>query len=108
MEFEKQSIKCTIFWDTEKIIKKVEAKINEINKLKEKQYYAQDILLEAKSLLRCSDYNVLNSDCLNCHYILRRYFQEYKPISSLLLSTHSYSKKEEWAYWYDSKKEKMV
>ena len=92
-----KEIKCSVFLETDRVMQNTIAKYLKAN-LKERRYYAQDILLEAKSLLRCSDYNVLNSDCLNCHYILRRYLQEYKPTSSLLLSTHSYSKKEGRVY----------
>jgi hypothetical protein len=80
-----QEIKCTIFLETDKVIQNIIAKYWKVNS-KEKQYYLQDISLEIKALLMCSKYNSSNSDCLNCHYILRKYLQEYKPHSSLLQS----------------------
>lgn len=71
MEFENQGIKCSKFWETELVIKKTEAKISETSSIKERRYYAQDILLEAEGLLSCLNYNSGNPDCLNCHSICR-------------------------------------
>lgn len=81
MEFENQDIKCSIFWDAEAVIKKTDAKIKEARSTKERQYYAQDILLEAKSLLSCSNYNDGNPDCVSCHSISRRYIQEHEYLA---------------------------
>lgn len=81
MEIEKQYIKCGKFQDTEVVIKKAEDKIKEIKSIKERQYYAQDILLEAKALISCSNYNSNAGDCLNCRLILLRYIQEYKYLA---------------------------
>ena len=81
MEFEKQYIKCNKFQDTEVVIKRAEDKIKETRSIKERQYYAQDILLEAKALISCSNYNSNTEDCLNCHLILLRYIQEYKHLA---------------------------
>ena len=81
MEFENRGIKCNIFWDAESVIKKTHAKIKQAKSLKEKQYYAQDILLEAETLLTCSKYSAGNSDCVSCHSISRRYIQEYKYLA---------------------------
>ena len=72
-----QDIKCSIFLDTDVVIRKTVAKINEAQNIKEKQYYAQDILLEAKALIACSNYNSNTEDCSNCHTISRKYLQEY-------------------------------
>jgi len=81
MELEKQYIKCSKFQDTEAVIKKAEDKIKETKSIQEKQYYAQDILLEAKALMLCSNYNSNTEDCLNCRLILFRYIQEYKRLA---------------------------
>lgn len=81
MEIEKQYIKCGKFQDTEVVIKRAEDKIKETRSIKERQYYAQDILLEAKALISCSNYNSNTEDCLNCHLILLRYIQGYKHLA---------------------------
>ncbi len=81
MEFEEQYIKCSKFQDTEAVIKKAEDKIKETKSIKERQYYAQDILLEAKALISCSNYDSNTGDCLNCHLILLRYIQQYKHLA---------------------------
>lgn len=81
MEFENKTIKCSTFQDAETLIKKTEEKIKETRSIKERQYYAQDILLEAESLLSCSNYNDKNPNCLNCHLILLKYIQEYKHLA---------------------------
>lgn len=77
MELENQNIKCSEFQDTETIIRKAAAKIREAKNTKEKQYYAQDILLEAEDLLLCLNYNANNLECVNCHAILKEYLREY-------------------------------
>ncbi len=74
-------IKCSTFQECEAIIKKSEDKIKETRSVKERQYYAQDILLEAETLMPCSNYNSNTEDCLNCHLILLRYIQEYKHLA---------------------------
>ena len=89
-----KEIECKEFFETDRVIQNTIAKYWKANS-KERHYYIQDILLEIKVLLTCSKHNPSNSNCLECHYILRRYLQEYKPASSLVLSTHSYGKKEE-------------
>ena len=81
MELEKQYIKCSKFQDTEAVIKKSEDKIKETGSIKEREYYAQDILLEAKALISCSNYNSNTEDCLNCHLVLLKYIQEYKTLA---------------------------
>jgi len=81
MEFENQNIKCDTFRDAETLIKKTEEKIKETKNIKEKQYYAQDILLEVESLISCSNYNGKNQDCLNCHLVLLNYIREYKHLA---------------------------
>lgn len=78
MESENQCIKCSAFQNTEGIIKKAETKIRDSGIIKEKQYYAQDILLEAEVLLSCSNYNNNDPDCSNCRFALFEYIQEYK------------------------------
>ncbi|MBL7131972.1 MAG: hypothetical protein ISS45_11340 [Candidatus Omnitrophica bacterium] len=80
MEFENQTIKCSKFWETESVIKKTEAKISEAGILRERRYYAQDILLEAEDLLSCLNYNSENPDCFNCHSISRG-FASHRLIS---------------------------
>jgi len=77
MEFKNQTIKCGKFLETELVIKKTEAKISEGASLRERRYYAQDILLEAEDLLSCLNYNSKNLDCLNCRSISRSHIQEY-------------------------------
>ena len=81
MEFEKYNIRCNAFGDVEKVIKKAEAKIKEPKSTSEKRYYAQDILLEAETLLSCPDYKARNSDCVNCRFFAHRYNQEYKDLT---------------------------
>ena len=81
MELEKQYIKCSKFQDTETVSKKAEDKIKETIGVKERQYYAQDILLEAKALISCPNYNSKKQDCLNCHLFLLKYIQEYKNLA---------------------------
>jgi hypothetical protein len=80
MEFENQGIKCSIFLDTEAVIRKTMDKVNDAQNIKEKQYYAQDILLEAETLLSCPSYKTENPDCLNCNSILRGYIKKYKHL----------------------------
>ena len=82
MESEYQNVKCDIFRDAEAIIKKTDAKIKETRDNKERQYYAQDILLEAETLLSCSNYNAQNPDCTNCHSILLKFIQEYEHLAN--------------------------
>jgi len=81
MEFENQSIKCSIFLETEAVIRKTVAKIEQTENVKERQYYAQDILLETESLLSCSNYKNRNPDCVRCHSTSQRYIQEYKHLA---------------------------
>ncbi len=83
MEFENQAIKCNIFWDAEVLIRKTETKIAEAKNIKERQYYAEDILLEAEALLSCSNYNAANLECLYCHAIIRRYLQKYENLAGI-------------------------
>ncbi|MBU4078204.1 hypothetical protein KKE85_01140 [Patescibacteria group bacterium] len=70
------NIECPIFRESDEVIKNIILKLEKANS-KEKQDFAQDILLEANTLLLCSNYNSKNPDCLNCHSISRRYLQEY-------------------------------
>ena len=81
MEFKYQNIKCNIFLDTEAVIKKTEVKVKEAGTTKERQYYAQDILLEARTLLSCENYDAENPDCLNCHSISRNYIRGYEHLA---------------------------
>jgi len=81
MEFENKNIKCSTFQEAETIIKKAEDKIKETIGVKERQYYAQDILLEAKALISCSNYNSNTGDCLSCQLVLLKYIQEYKNLA---------------------------
>jgi hypothetical protein len=70
------NIKCPIFCESDEIIKNIILKRKNANS-QEKQDYVQDILVEANTLLLCSNYNSKNPDCLNCHSISRKYLQEY-------------------------------
>ena len=81
MEFENQDIKCSIFLDIISVIKRTDAKIKETGIIKQRQYYAQDILVEARSLRSCSHYNAENSDCLTCHSISHRFIEEYEYLA---------------------------
>ena len=74
------NIECSIFRESDEIIKNIILKLEKVNS-KEKQDYAQDLLLEANTLLLCSNYNSKNPDCLNCHSISRKYLQEYGYLS---------------------------
>jgi len=78
MDLENHDVRCSIFLDVESVIKKTASKIKEPKYIKERQYYTQDILLEAKSLLSCSNYDAENPSCLNCHFISHRIIQEYE------------------------------
>jgi len=81
MELENQDIKCSKFQDTKAIIGKAAAKIREAKNTKERQYYAQDILLEAEGSLACLNYDANNIECINCHAILKRYLHEYEHLA---------------------------
>ena len=81
MEFESQDIKCSIFLDVMSVTKRTDAKIKEVGIIKQRQYYAQDILVEARSLLSCSHYNAKNPDCLTCHSVSHRFIEEYKCLA---------------------------
>lgn len=74
------NIKCPVFRESDEIIKNIILKLEKVNP-REKQDYAQDILVEANTLLLCSDYNSKNPDCSNCHSISRKYLQEYGHLS---------------------------
>ncbi|MFA4889619.1 MAG: hypothetical protein WC628_08630 [Candidatus Omnitrophota bacterium] len=74
------NIKCPIFRESDGIIKNIILKVEKANS-KEKQDYAQDILVEANTVLLCSDYNSKNPDCSNCHTISRKYLQEFGQFS---------------------------
>ena len=74
------NITCPIFCESGGIIKNIILKLEQVNS-KEKQDYAQDILVEANTLLLCSDYNSKNPDCPNCHTISRKYLQEFGRFS---------------------------
>jgi len=78
MEFENHCIECNTFWDVEAVIKKAEAKMKEPRSAAEKQYYSQDILLEAETLLACPNYNAKNFDCIACRIFAHRYTHKYK------------------------------
>lgn len=74
------NIVCLIFRESDKVIKNIILKMETINS-QEKQDYAQDILVEANTLLLCPDYNSKNPDCSNCHSISREFLQEYGHLS---------------------------
>ena len=74
------NIACPIFCESDGIIKNIILKLEQVNS-KEKQDYAQDILVEANTLLLCSNYNSKNPDCPNCHTISRKYLQEYDHLA---------------------------
>lgn len=81
MESENRDIKCNVFCETEAVIENSEAKIKETKNHKERKYYAQDVLLEAKSLLPCPDYKDGNIDCLICHSIALKYIRQYEYLA---------------------------
>ena len=74
------NIECPVIRESDGIIKNIILKLEKVNP-REKQDYAQDILVEANTLLLCSDYNSKNPDCSNCHSISRKYLQEYGHLS---------------------------
>jgi len=75
-ESNQNNIKCPVFRESDGIIKNIILKLGKVN-FREKQDYAQDILVETNTLLLCSNYNSKNPDCSNCHAISRKYLQEY-------------------------------
>lgn len=91
-----QKIECTIFLETDRIIQSTITKYWKVSS-KERHYYVEDILLEIKALLSCSNHNPSNTDCLGCHYALRKYIQDYKPASSLVINIPVRSRKEKCA-----------
>ncbi|MFH1519635.1 MAG: hypothetical protein ABIE75_03585 [Candidatus Omnitrophota bacterium] len=82
MEFPDQKVKCTIFLEAQAVIRRTELKTREPRSFKEKQYYAQDILLEFRALLPCFRYDVNNLDCLNCHSLSVKYMQKYSHLAA--------------------------
>ncbi|MDP2939946.1 MAG: hypothetical protein Q8O13_07710 [Candidatus Omnitrophota bacterium] len=70
------NIKCPIFCESYAMIKNIILKFEKVNS-KEKQDYAHDILVEANTLLLCSNYSTKNPDCPDCHTISRNCLQEY-------------------------------
>lgn len=76
------NIKCYIFLETEMVIKNIISKFYKAG-LKEKQDYTQDILVETNTLLLCSNYSSKNPDCSNCHFISRKYLQDYGYLSEV-------------------------
>lgn len=76
MELENYVVKCKKFRDAQAVIWKTEVKIKEAASSREKRYYAQDILLEAETLLSCAYYVAGSFDCLKCHLVSQRYIQE--------------------------------
>ena len=81
MESETYDIKCDIFRDAAAIIKKARAKIKVSKNSREKQYYAQDILLEAETLLSCSNFSIKNPNCKTCRFVSHRNIEEYKKLA---------------------------
>ena len=79
-ESNQNNIKCPVFRESNGIIKNIILKREKVNP-REKQDYAQDILVEANTLLLCSNYNSKNPDCSNCHTISRKYLQEYGQLA---------------------------
>ena len=96
MQFEDQGIKCGIFGDAEKVIKKAEDRIRDERNLKEREYYAEDILVEAKSLLSCLNYNAKNPDCINCQSILLKFIQEYEHLAKNGSNRNSIAQRESY------------
>ena len=81
MAFEDRDIKCNVYRDVEAVIRKTELKLKESRNFKERGYYAQDILLEVKTLLSCPNCNVGNPDCANCHSISQTYIRGYEYLT---------------------------
>ncbi|MEW6087315.1 MAG: hypothetical protein AB1498_03355 [bacterium] len=73
---------CRIFSGTDSILKKLVEAYNGAKGVKEKQYCAEDILVEVETLLLCPNYNNENSDCLKCHSMSRNYIQKYECLVS--------------------------
>ncbi len=73
MEFEKQGVKCKMFWDVQAMIKNAEAKMKVAQSNLERRYYAQDILLEVETLSSCANFNSAGPECISCHAVLRNY-----------------------------------
>ena len=83
MEFGTNNIKCKTFWDVERVIKNAGLKIKEPRNAAERRYYAQDVLLESKTLLSCPDYNARNSDCVGCRFFAHRHAREYESLTKI-------------------------
>lgn len=79
--FETQEIKCDTFLDAEKILERTNAKLKKTRNIKERRYYAGDILLETKTLLSCSNFDTGNPTCLNCHSVSHNLIQEYECLA---------------------------
>jgi hypothetical protein len=77
------NIECPVFRESDEIIKNIILKLEKVAP-KEKQDYAQDILVEANTLLLCSNHNSKDLDCLNCHSISHKYLQEYGHLPKLI------------------------
>lgn len=86
-EYIHKEIKCNVFLETDRVIQNIIARYWKANS-KERRYYVQDISVETRALLSCLKYNLSDSCCLKCHYVLRNYLQEYKPASSLALGSN--------------------
>jgi len=82
MESKNQDIRCNTFWDTETVVKKAERGVKGSKSSREREYYAQDILLEAEALVSCADYKAGNPDCVRCRAISCKYTDEYKHLST--------------------------
>jgi hypothetical protein len=80
MEFVGLDISCNFFQDAIINIKNAELRIELTRNFKERQYFAQDILLKAEDLLSCQNHNSENPDCSVCHSISRKYMLRYKNL----------------------------
>ena len=86
VELTKLDIECNTFCDAEAVIKKATAKIEGSRNIKERQYYAQDVFLESKTLSICPDYNSENPNCLSCRPISHRRIREYENLAKAIES----------------------
>jgi len=91
-ESTQNNIKCPIFCESDEVIKSIILRTGKVNP-KEKRQYIQDILIETRFLLQCSHYDAVNTDCLNCHSIARKYAKEYGPAQAFFVRDISNSSK---------------
>jgi len=81
MDVDGQEIKCDTFREARAVIKRTAARIKGARNAKERQYYAQDLVLEARILSPCPKFVVDNPDCMECYAFSQKCIQEYEYLA---------------------------